>query len=224
MIENFSLEQITFGTYIIVFLFGVFICFTPCVYPIMPIVIGYIGASDIKSKKEAFFRSLSYVLGMASVYAFLGAAAALTGGIFGTFQSSFWVNLIVANIFIVMGLFMLDIFKMPQIAFFDAEKIKKRKGMGGAFLTGLVSGLVIGPCITPVLGAILAYVAAKQNIFLGVSLLFVYAFGMGMPLLLLGTFIGIMKKMPKSGEWMVKVKKIFGLLLIGVGEYFLLIN
>ncbi|MFH2137958.1 MAG: cytochrome c biogenesis protein CcdA [Candidatus Omnitrophota bacterium] len=219
---DISLENITGLTYVLVFLVGILMCFTPCVYPIIPVVAGYIGGAETKTRKEAFVRSLSYVFGVALVYSVLGAAVAFSGGIFGRFQSSFWVNIIVANVFIIMGLFMLDVFQMPQLSFTQRLMPKNKAGVLGAFLLGAVSGMVLGPCTTPVLGGILAYVAAKHNVVLGVSLLFTYALGMGFPLLVLGTFIGLLKKMPKSGPWMLKIKKIFGILLIASGEYFLI--
>ena len=222
MFLDIPLDQVSILTYLLVFAAGILISFTPCVYPIMPVIIGYLGGAEITSRKESFLRAVSYVMGLALVYSALGAFAALTGTIFGKIQSNFWVALIVANIFIIMGLFMLDVFKMPQFAFTKNISIKGKSGMFGAFLLGAVSGLVIGPCTTPVLGGILAFVAAKQKIFLGISLLFTYALGMGFPLLILGAFVGLLKKMPKSGPWMVRIKKVFGLILIAVGEYFLI--
>ncbi|MBU4479262.1 MAG: sulfite exporter TauE/SafE family protein [Candidatus Omnitrophica bacterium] len=222
MFGHFSLENISALTYLLAFGFGMFICFTPCVYPVMPIIIGYIGSSELKSKKEGFQRSAAYVLGLACAYSVIGAAAALSGSLFGVFQSSFWVNFIVGNVFIVMGLFMLEVFHLPQLAFSRQAASFNTKKFTGAFMAGAVSGLVVGPCTTPVLGGILAYVAAKQNVFLGITLLFTYALGMGFPLLILGTFVGLLKKMPRSGQWMLRIKKIFGLILIAAGEYFLI--
>jgi len=218
----FSIENISLLTYGIVFFSGIFICFTPCVYPMLPIIISYIGGSEINSRKEVFIRCLSYVLGMACIYSLLGAVISLSGGIFGNFQNSFWVNFIVGNIFIAMGLFMLDVFSFPQVNFIQGNILKKTSGWPGAFLLGAVSGLVVGPCTTPVLGAILTYVAKKQNLVLGTTLLFSYALGMGFPLLILGIFVGLLKKLPKSGKWMLRMKKLFGLLLIAAGEYFLI--
>lgn len=218
----FSIENISLFTYGIVFFSGIFICFTPCVYPMLPIVISYIGGSELRTRKEVFMRSLSYVLGLACVYSLLGAIISFSGGIFGRFQNNFWLNVIVGNIFILMGLFMLDVFTFPQFNFIRGGILKNTSGWGGAFLVGAVSGMVIGPCTTPVLGAILTYVATKQNLVIGATLLFTYALGMGFPLLILGIFVGLLKKLPKSGSWMLRMKKIFGLLLIITGEYFLI--
>ena len=222
MFLDISLEQVSILTYLAVFATGILMCFTPCVYPLMPVIIGYLGGSEVKTRKEGFLRAVSYVLGLALVYAGLGAVAALSGTIFGKIQTNFWVSLIVANIFVFMGLCMLDVFQMPQFAFYKNISLKHNSGMMGAFLLGAVSGMVIGPCTTPVLGSILTFVAAKQKVFLGISLLFTYALGMGFPLLVLGTFVGLLKKLPKSGPWMVRIKKVFGLLLIAVGEYLLI--
>ncbi|MCK4993665.1 MAG: sulfite exporter TauE/SafE family protein [Candidatus Omnitrophica bacterium] len=220
--QQITLENISFFTYLVVFVSGVIICFTPCIYPILPVLVGYIGGADIKTKREGFVRSLSYVLGLALVYSSLGAVAALSGSLFGAFQNNFWLSLFVGNVFIIMGLFMLDVFHFPQISFFKATPMRKVSSISSAFLLGAVSGLVLGPCTTPVLGVILTYVAAQGNLFLGITLLFTYALGLGVPLLILGAFVGLLKKMPKSGLWMIRIKKIFGLLLIGAGVYFLL--
>ncbi|MFH1092654.1 MAG: cytochrome c biogenesis protein CcdA [Candidatus Omnitrophota bacterium] len=217
-----ALENISLLTYFIVFASGFIICFTPCIYPILPVIVGYMGGSELTTKREGVIRSLSYVFGLALVYSALGAAAALSGSLFGTFQNSFWLSIFVGNVFIIMGLFMLDVFQFPNISMHKVCRIKNTIGIGNAFFIGAVSGLVMGPCTTPVLGVILTYVAAKQNLFFGITLLFTYALGMGLPLLILGAFVGLLKKMPKSGIWMLRIKKIFGLLLIGAGEYFLL--
>ncbi|MBU0635366.1 MAG: sulfite exporter TauE/SafE family protein [Candidatus Omnitrophica bacterium] len=221
MFEQLSLENVSILTYLIAFFFGILVCATPCVYPVIPAMIGYFGGSKTTSKRDAFFNALTYVLGLSLVYSALGAFAALSGGLFGVLQNSIAVRIIVANIFILMGLFMLDVFSLPQVNFFQNMPIKN-SSRTSAFLMGGLSGLIIGPCTTPVIGSILAYVAARQNVFLGITLLFVYALGMGTPLLILGLFVGILKKLPKAGIWMVKIKKVFGLLLIAGAEYLLL--
>jgi cytochrome c-type biogenesis protein len=219
---HLSGDNISILTYIAVFFFGILVCFTPCVYPIMPVIVSFIGTAELKNKTEVLLRSLSYVLGLALVYSALGAVAALSGGLFGSLQHTFWTRFIIANIFIIMGLFMLEVFVMPQFSLAGKIRNQDKHGIFGALLTGAISGLVVGPCSTPVLGGILTYVASKQNIAVGITLLFTYALGMGLPLLVLGVFVGVLKKMPRSGEWMKKINKLFGLILIGVGEYFLL--
>ena len=91
-----------------------------------------------------------------------------------------------------------------------------------AFLLGLASGLVAGPCTAPALGTILLYVSTKQNIFYGASLLFVFAYGMGFLLILAGTFSALFVNLSRSEIWLTRVKKVFGFILLGIGEYFLI--
>jgi len=205
---------------LVVFLGGVLISFTPCVYPILPITIGYIGASSAGSRQKAFSLSVSCVIGMALVYAGLGATAALTGSLFGSFQNSKFIFILVGSICILMGLAMFDLFQIPLPRFLTGHKETKLKGTFGAFLVGMLSGLVVGPCTAPVLAVLLTYVASKQNVVFGSLLMFVFALGMGTLLIIAGTFAGVLTSLPKSGRWMVIIKRIFGLALIAAGVYF----
>jgi thiol:disulfide interchange protein DsbD len=129
-----------------------------------------------------------------------------------------------ANLCLFMGLSMLDVF---SISLPVPQKLMKltgngnKKGFWDSFLIGTVSGVVIGPCTAPALAVLLGYVAVKTNLLLGMSLLFVFAFGMGTLLIIVGTFAGVIASLPKSGKWMTKIKTIFGLILIGAAEYFL---
>lgn len=208
--------------YFMVFIAGILTSFTPCVYPVMPIVVGYVGGQSSGSRAKGFVLSLSYVLGMALTYAVIGAIAALTGSIFGQWQTNPIIYLVVANVCILLGLSMLEVyeFNIPQFLRFKGRR-NRGEGILAAFIMGLTSGFVLGPCTTPVLAVILAYVGTKQNIIFGASILFVFALGMGMLLVVLGTFAGLLANMPKAGMWMVRIKKIFGFLLIFVGEYFI---
>ncbi len=122
-----------------------------------------------------------------------------------------------------MALSMLDVFHLPVPAFLSGQAAgKQRGGTLGAFALGLSSGVIVGPCTAPVLGSLLVYVGARQNIAFGTSLLFVFALGMGALLLVAGTFTGFLSNLPKSGRWTEVVKKGFGVFLILVGEYFML--
>ena len=210
-------------TYAAVFAGGVLISFTPCVYPVLPITVGYIGGRSQGSKAKGFFLSISYVLGMAAMYAALGSVAALTGRVFGRTAASPVTNIVIGNICILMALSLLDVFHVPLPGFSGRGSTGKgRGGAIGAFTMGLLSGLVVGPCTAPVLGTLLIYVGARQNILFGTSLLFVFALGMGFLLLVAGTFTGLLANLPKSGRWTETVKKGFGVFLILAGEYFLL--
>lgn len=211
--------------YLVVYLGGVLISFTPCVYPVAPITVSYIGAHGSGSKLRGFVLSLIYTSGMALTYMCLGGFAALSGRLFGQIQTSPWTFFIIANICILMGLSMLGAFILPLRMPGFLTKLqpeKKREGILGSFLVGVVSGFIIGPCTAPVLAVLLSLVAAKQNIVFGMSLLFVFAFGMGTLLIILGTFAGLIANIPKSGMWMTRINKVFGWILLGMGEYFLI--
>ena len=206
--------------FVAAFLGGLLASMTPCVYPMIPITVGIVGNSNIGgSRLRAFFLSLSYVTGVAITYAALGIFAAATGQFFGAINTSPWTLLIVANIILLLGLGMLEVFQLPSFAPRLSTKIK---GVPGIFIVGLTSGLIAGPCTAPVLGVLLAYVATTRNMFLGGALLFVFAFGMGAILLTVGTFTGLMAAIPRSGEWMNRIKKLLALFMIGLAEYFLI--
>ena len=205
------------------YLGGVVISFTPCTYPLIPVTAGFIGAQGVSSKLRGFLLSLFYVLGLALTYAALGAVAALSGKLFGQMQTTPLVYFIMANIWLIMGLAMLDVFK---IAIPIPQSLMKYSGGGKqgfihSLLLGAASGFVIGPCTAPVLGVLLGFVALKTHVFMGVGLLFVFALGMGTLLILVGTFAGFISTLPRSGKWMSVITRIFGIILIGAAEYFL---
>ena len=232
MIENlvsnlpFYLERSATLAFFAAYLGGILISFTPCTYPLIPVTVGFIGIQGSSSRGRGFLLSLIYVAGMAATYALLGAAAALSGRIFGQMQTNLWTYFIMANVCLVMGLSMLDVF---NISIPVPQKLMKltggngKKGFLNSFLIGVVSGVVIGPCTAPALGVLLGYVAVKTNVLLGMGLLFVFAFGMGTLLIIAGTFAGVIAALPRSGAWMTKIKCISGMLLIGAAEYFLYI-
>ena len=208
-----------------VYLAGVLISFTPCVYPVIPITLAYIGARGRGSKWRGFVLSLIYVAGMAVTYTVLGAIAALSGKLFGQIQSNPWTYFLIGNLCVLMGLSMLGVFtfNVRTPGFITREPPRKRgKGVVGSFLVGAASGLVIGPCTAPALAVILGYAATRENVAYAASLMFVFAFGMGTLLILVGTFAGLLAAIPRSGPWMVRVNRIFGWILLGAGEYFLI--
>ena len=226
LINNLSvyLQGSVFLAFLAAYLGGLVISFTPCTYPLIPVTVGFIGAQGPSSKLRGFFLSLFYVGGLAFTYSILGGVAALSGRLFGQMQTTPWTYFIMANLCLIMGLSMLDVF---NISLPVSQKLMKltgntyKKGFLGSFLMGAVSGVVIGPCTAPALAVLLGYVAIKTNLLLGMSLLFVFAFGMGTLLIIVGTFAGVIAALPQSGKWMTKIKLIFGLILIGAAEYFL---
>ncbi len=211
-----------FLAFVAVFVGGVLVSFTPCVYPVIPLTLGYIGARSVGSRWKGFTLSLVYVLGMAVTYAILGAVASLSGKLFGNVGSSPISHFLIANVCLLLGLSMLGVFQLPQLSFAGPDPAKKLSGYFDVFVVGLISGLIVGPCTAPVLASILVYVGSQQNVVYGFSLLFVFGYGVGFLLILLGTFTGLLASLPKSGEWLEKVKKFFGWVLIFAAEYFLI--
>ncbi len=209
--------------YAAAFAAGALVSFTPCVYPLLPVTVGYVGGKSRGSRARAFLLSLAYALGMAAVYAALGAAAALSGTVFGASAASPAINALVGAICVLMGLSMFDLFQLPLPAFSAGTGAGERRGsVAGAFAFGAASGLVVGPCTAPVMGSLLLYVASRQNVLFGTSLLFAFALGTALLPVLGGTFAGFLAALPRSGPWLLRVKKGFGIVLVAAGAWFLL--
>ncbi len=232
MIENllhnvsFYLAKASFLAFPLAYLGGVIVSFTPCVYPVVPLTVAFIGAHSSGSRLKGLKLSLFYVAGMAVTYTLLGAIAALSGQLFGQVQSSPWTYLLLANVFILMGLSILGAFPLPFRTPAFIAKLQRRErtnGILGSFVVGLLSGLVVGPCTAPVLAVLLSFVATRQNAIFGMGLLFVFSLGLGTLLILLGTFAGLLTSLPKSGPWLARINRFSGWSLLAIGEY-LLIN
>ncbi|MDP2927836.1 MAG: cytochrome c biogenesis protein CcdA [Candidatus Omnitrophota bacterium] len=208
--------------FLIAFFGGFLASLTPCVYPLIPISAGYIVGNAQNSRSRGLFLSLFYVTGMAITYSFLGILAVLTGSMFGKFSSSPLVNLISGMLIFIFGLFMFDLFHFN----FGFKNLKlpvyKKSNPATALLLGLVSGLMITPCLTPILGAILAYLSTTKNIFYGGFLLLSFSYGMGLIFILIGTFGAGMAGLPKSGKWMVVIKKVCAAVIVLAGLYFII--
>ena len=208
--------------YIIVFWSGVLVSFTPCVYPLLPLTAGFIGGLNVQGTRlRGLSISLIYVFGVAITYCLLAVIAAFSGQVFGQMQNHPLIYLIVANVLLFFALVMLDVVPLPYLGMQFQSKIKL-KSLWSVLVFGMASGLVIGPCTAPILGSLLLYVASKQNLLHGVSLMFVFAYGVGASLILVGTFSGLLASMPKSGVWLVWIKQLAGLILIIAAEVFLL--
>ncbi len=208
--------------FLFAFLGGVLVSFTPCVYPLIPISAGYIGVRSNGSKLKGLSLGIVYVTGVAVTYSILGLFASLTGTIFGRISSNPIAYLFVGIVIILFGLSMLDLFALHLPNIIKLPFLKKENYFS-TFLLGLSSGLVISPCLTPVLGSILVYLTIKKNFIYGATLLFSFAYGMGLILILVGIFSSALSGLPKSGKWMLYIKRVFALVLIGMGIYFVIV-
>lgn len=206
--------------YLFAFLGGVIISFSPCIYPLLPVTVGYIGINAGDSRLKGFILSLIYVTGIALTYSILGLIASFTGELFGKVSSHYITYIIVG---IAITLFGLSMFELIHIPLPNAIRLPRQKNKNylSTFVLGLLSGLLIGPCLTPALAAILAYLAAKQNIIYGMTLLFSFAYGMGTILILAGTFSVIIMRLPKTGVWTEYIKKIAAFIILVMGLYFI---
>jgi thiol:disulfide interchange protein DsbD len=216
-----QLQSGSLGAVFVVFVAGVLTSFTPCVYPMIPVTVTYIGGAAGGNRRRAVALSVTYVLGLALMYAALGVAAAMLGKIFGEFTRSPWVFGAVGLIIAGLGLGMLDVFTIPALMTGLQGQGARRGGFLGAALMGVAAGFVAAPCTAPVLGLLLAYVGQTRNVVWGGSLLFVFALGLGLLLMLLGIFSGLLASLPKAGAWMVRIKKGFGLAMVLIGVWFL---
>lgn len=224
LFENFSqyLSAKSPLAFLASFLAGVATSFTPCVYPIIPILIGVIGGESAGNRWKGFRLSLAFVVGMALTYSLLGIFAALTGRIFGQLTSHPVAYLIVGNLCLFFALSMLGLFEIQLPGAFGKAVAHDKRDLATVFLMGASSGIVAAPCTVPVLGVLLTFVAQSRNVPIGFLLLFIFAMGLGTLLILVGTFTGLLASLPKSGNWLVRVKQIFGILLILVAEFFFL--
>jgi len=202
--------------------FGFLTSLTPCVYPMIPIVVGVFGARDEDvTRRKAFALATLYVLGMGALFAGLGLTFAMVGKKtgFGSILSNPWVVIPIVAFYAVLAASMFGAFDFNLPASWQARLNRVGgKGYAGAFGLGLVGGLTAAPCTGPFLAGMLAFVAATANPAVGFSLLFVYALGIGVLFWVIAVFA---VSMPKSGRWMEWVKSFGGIALLAAGAYFL---
>lgn len=204
-----------------VFLLGLLVSLTPCSYPLIPITVAYIGGGSAgRTRSQGFVLSLFYVLGLALTYAALGLVSALANRVFGFAANSPVILIVVGVLFVLLGLSMMDVFALPMPRFLAGLQPKNRGGAFGAFVVGLVSGFIAMPCSTPALLAVLAYVFHKGSPVFGFLLMFVYALGFGVLFIVIGTSAASLAALPKSGVWMVWIKRVCGVAMIIAGVYF----
>lgn len=206
------------GTFV-AFAAGLLTCLTPCVYPMIAITVSVFGAKQAKSRAQAMLLSTSYVGGIVALFTPMMIISALTGKVFGTALSNPYVVVGIAVVFAATAASMFGAFEMtlPE-SWMQRLSGVGGAGYGGAFLLGLVSGLVAAPCVGPILTVILTWIGTTRNIPLGAAVGVSYSIGLGLPFWLVGTFaVGL----PKGGKWMVGVKSFFGIVMLIVSLYYL---
>ncbi len=210
----------------LVFAAGVLTSLTPCVYPMIPITAALVGgqaAGGPTTRGRTVALTLTYVAGLALAYAGLGLLAGLTGTIFGTVSANPWAYFAMANVLLLAALAMLDVLpvRLPASLVTRAATAGTAGRFSGAFVMGAMSGLVAAPCSAPVMAAVLTWVTATRSATLGFVYLFAFSLGMCTLLVLVGVSSGMLARLPRAGAWMIVVKRVFALVMIGAAEYYL---
>ena len=199
---------------------GLLLAFTPCVFPMFPILSGIIAnRGKHVTKRHGFILALAYVLGMAITYAIAGVAAGLSGAMLSAALQNVWVLGTFALVFVLLSFSMFGFYELQLPGSLQtklSEEAGQLKGgqLTGVFGMGALSALIVGPCVAAPLAGALLYISQSGDVVLGGSALFMMALGMGVPLLLLGTSAGAL--LPRAGAWMESIKRFFGVLLLGV--------
>ncbi len=206
-----------------VFMAGLLSAASPCVLAIMPMVIGYVGGHSQGDRRKAVIYSLLFALGLSITFTILGAVAALLGRMMGDVGKMWYWS--IAALAIVMGLAMIGVFEI-RIPFAAKMQTKKRGGLG-AFLLGLLFGVVSSPCATPILVLILTFVATQGKVVYGTLLLFIYAIGHCALIILAGVITGFVESLVQAKgvvNFSLWAKRISGVLITLAGLYILYLN
>ena len=217
--------QNSFYLLLIFFSFGVLLSLTPCVLPMLPILSGILVGQTGKSRKNNQIKlSIVYVFGMASTYSLLGLFVSLAGYRLQVLFQSPWIVLCFAGLFFVFGAAMFGVIsiQIPATLSRRLDSISRHQKGGtysGVFVMGILSALIVGPCVAPPLAAALTLVSQADSLIVGAASLFFMGLGMGVPLIALGASASYI--LPKAGPWMRQINELFGIVFFGVGIWFL---
>lgn len=226
-----QLAQNPLAAFPLVFAAGVLTSLTPCVYPMIPITAAIVGGNTLadeaagkpRSRLRPLLLSLTYAIGLASVYALLGLIAGMTGSMFGTISANPWAYFTMANLLLLAALAMLDVIpvRVPSFVLQRAATAGTGGRYAGAFVMGAASGLVAAPCSAPVMAALLTWVGTTRSAGLGFAYLFTFSIGMCTLLVIIGLSAGTLARLPRAGAWMVWVKRAFAVAMLVMAEYYL---
>lgn len=212
----------------LVFLGGVLTSLNPCIYPMIPITAAIVGGQTVGETQPPRWRTViltfAYVFGLAAVYSSLGIIAGVTGTMFGTISTNPWLYFAMANMMMLAALAMFDVIpiRLPAALAERAATAGTAGRASGAFIMGAMSGLVAAPCGAPVMAAILTWVGSQGSPTLGFVYLLVFSLGMCALLVIVGLSSGAVSRLPRAGNWMNFVKKGFGVVMLGVAQYYLI--
>ena len=212
----------------VLFAGGVLTSLTPCVYPMIPITAAIVGGQSAGDRSGSMLRpallTFTYVVGLALVYSALGVFAGLTGTLFGSVSTNPWLYFAMANVLLLAALGMLDVIpiRLPAGIMQRASTMGTAGRFSGAFAMGAMSGLVAAPCSAPVMAAVLTWVTVTKSAGLGFLYLLTFSLGMSTLLVIVGLSSGSLARLPRAGAWMVTVKKLFAIVMIGAAQYYLI--
>lgn len=207
---------------ILVLILGLLMSFTPCIYPIIPITVGVLQSQGGRSVFYNFLLAMFYAFGVATTFALFGLTAAYTGFLFGQILTNPIFIILLSAMLIYLALSMFGVYEIYIPSFLQKSTNINHKGsIISAFAFGIVSGSVASPCLSPGLALLLTIVATIGSKLLGFILLFAFGIGLSIPLIVIGTFSGSINVLPRAGNWMIEVKKIFGFMLLAMSIYFI---
>jgi thiol:disulfide interchange protein DsbD len=210
------------------FIFGLLLALTPCVFPMIPILSSIIVSQSGEGKPsvaKAFFTSLIYVVSMALTYTVVGVVAGLLGADIQAAMQNPWVLTVFAAMFVALAFSLFGYYEIGLPTSWQSkisaasDEAGQKGGIVGTAIMGLLSALIVGPCVAPPLGGAVLFISHSGDALLGGLALFVMSMGMGVPLLLVG--IGAGKFMPKPGGWMTAVSQVFGVMMLGLAIFML---
>ncbi len=210
-----------FVTFLLIYIGGLALNLTPCIYPLIPITIGYFGGQSEGRRGGLLVHAILYVIGMSITYSLLGVFASLTGSLLGQALQNPLVLVFIALVMVALALSMFGLYEIRVPQFLARGASQSKQGYFGTAFMGLTVGIIAAPCIGPFVLGLMTYVGEKGNPVLGFLMFFLLAVGLGTPFLFLALFSGGINQLPRSGDWMVWVKKVFGIVLLGMAVYFL---
>ncbi|MCA1766120.1 MAG: thioredoxin family protein, partial [Desulfobulbaceae bacterium] len=204
-----------------IFLGGMALNLTPCVYPLIPITVSYFGGRSGQGKVVLLSHGFFYIAGLAITNSILGVAAAMTGGLMGAMLQNPWVLIAVALVLLVFATSLFGLWELRLPGGLTRAASRNYAGYFGTFFMGMTLGVVAAPCIGPFVLGLLTWVASTADPVFGFTVFFTLSVGLGLPLFVLAMFSGRLENMPRSGEWMNWVRKVMGWVLVGMAAYFI---
>jgi len=216
-----------FGTGLILTLIGVFfggiaLNLTPCVYPLIPITASYFGGRSETGERQGYLilHGLLYILGLSVMNSAIGISAAFTGRLMGSVLQHPAVLIFVSAVLLLMALNFFGLWELRLPSFLSSVVSKSHTGYAQSLFMGLTLGIVAAPCIGPFIIGLLTMVAQKGDPLFGFLIFFTLSIGLGLPLFILSLFAGNVSKLPRSGEWLIWIRNLFGWIMLAMAVYF----